>query len=757
MTHLDEYHFSPVYLSEPNSKLIVIASAQPYGYETFLIAGGGQLESPMSTSIKQVYPIPIVGVYDTVTGQYKRISYEFSDEEKFYFKEIDGRPIGVLVYDYKWGSKSLRLEEFVWRNVLYIKVTVLQTDNPINVLVSFATSNEATGSVNTDASPYVVAYSVGDEYWALTCDRTDTYYLGNSTQDVNTGDFDETQNSVTNEVPSWGVGKKNLSTGDEMIIAMVVDEVSLANAISKARNAISDFDSTYSTVINFWKAVVDEIQSHMGNIPDEWQYAVYTSCIHILMMSYYTDVDKLYVPAAPWTYYQNFMRDTAWVIMGLCHFLPTYAKHMIKWFLDAPLTGEVSPPADFLHANAYYYGFTRYANGRATDYGAVFLYTLAEYFRATEDYDFLKDCEALILDIINNWAKVYYREDENWIGAHMIAPHDHDYWDDYSPVTHDIPKLYESYIDVIWAHALKSIIPYLEILGRTEDAEWCRKAYNNLIDGLEDYRREDGGFNYCIRSDTNEVSTVRTSQASLFAAIFFGDKKAWKWLWNNQDIFSLEGLNFPAVVKFDEGSGYGNWVPNIFWSAPMAHAIENSDDAFRSMRESSKLYVWRELIGVYNGGFAQNGEGIGGEPNFSWSYGAYLWACQKIWNETLWKKPTDTQPLHYLDYTMEKISEESGVGYVRIKAKGISGVKSAVIIRIPSRTGISNPIVYVEGGELVSYEVDGEELKVWFKPSSEVTISVYDSSWQIVWELAYLTLFFMIVNVFIFALKTFMS
>ena len=715
-----EFSGQPI-LHDPNGNIIIMPIGYPFNNSRQFMADHmgvmfhhGDVYKYGVKFLLEVYPMPNTGIYDTVEGTNFWINPDAGDNALCKWLEYDGKPVPAIYYNLIKNNKDITLKTFVWEDVIFHVYKVNSTNNPINLLYYIKT--EASDAyIDSSSTPYVII-DEREGYWiAYTCLDMDSYYLSTEDGYPSNGQFAGTPDAtVTNAQHFVGMAKHNLSSGDEAVFVIAFSYVSADDAASKARNAVANYSSAYNQFLSYWNAKNAEISKHLDGIPEKYHYYIYVACHQILNNAFLITENQMYVSSGLLYWNTGWIRDACRSAEGLVHFLPDDAIKILRFYKDV---------TNFKNALSYLMNFQPAGGMPMTDYGAVFLATLYEVYRETNDKTLLSDLEERLDDCLS-WIRDHISEDLR----HIEAPHPHDFWDDYSAYTSSVEKKYESFIDVIWCYGAKVLSYMLRELGRDDDADYCLKVYHKMLEGIEDYRTDDGGLWYAI--DTNDqVSQLYTTEANIRNAIYFGDEKCWDWLKKHIDKFDYDEVDIPCIVQFDAGGGYGPWCPHFSETAIMWNGIDGTTEALDAYLSASKIGVQRETIGNYNGRFSTM-INAGDAPTFPWSYGTFLWAMHRMFREPIWKKPTLDQPVHYLDPSCKKISEQYSNGIIEVKVNGIKGAKSFVKIYVPKSRFPSGIVVLVNGASDYTYEYDdsNEIVQVMFKPSSEVTITIMDSS-----------------------------
>jgi len=564
------------------------------------------------------YPAPVIAVDDNVLNAGYRVSEETGDKERAYFRKVEGLPVPEYVLEYWKSDLHVELKEFVWADVVYQIATVKDADDgkTVNILQSLRLEPEGNGRVEPAAEGYppICVVSFTDHWVAATCTGMDEYYVDDVWQNPEDGAFDEWKNQTSNELTCVGLGRSGLEKGDKVVFLWAWSEQSESDAIDRLKAAYDGWEKNEREMIGFWMEKLKPCLSVDERLRYYASVAVGQILAHICPDGF--------MPAAWLEYTQNFMRDTSWTAFGLVHFCPEEAKKILEWFAGA------SSIANNLKRD-YTDGV-----GNPTDYAAVFLITIGEYYKVTGDLTLIESLKTRIDECVS-WAK------QNYVAAdkHILAAHPHDFWDDYTRLS-AYSKKYESLIDVLWAEALRRAAVFLNDYGDSDDASWCEETSKALIEGLEDYRTPDGGFWYCITTD-DELVREYTSSAALYSALFFGDHKAWSWLVKNQYRLKFSTLPFTCITNFEETpESDTSWMPHVILSSYLSIKFQDDWSPMIDALNITALGILPEGAWAEDGGFIFSGEtgAARGGKSFPWTYGFLLYAAAHIHRSTLFDR-----------------------------------------------------------------------------------------------------------------------
>ncbi|WP_366923880.1 hypothetical protein MFMK1_000798 [Metallumcola ferriviriculae] len=602
-------------LSDPTSEIAMVLNDQISSVDirpflSMLLAKSGKRDVNTAIAAKTCD----MGYYPLVANTCNSENTSFETK----FKCKDGYPTGIVEWhyarDYNGKVRALDILSFSRNNVLYI-IADAQNINDLKIAMEWVGWDSGQPDKHDLSAAYEIYNGQGviwvEEHnsgWfaALSCTNMNEYQV-DSVQFTPIYALDETKTTVSHSSCFVGMGTDGLGERGSVVFAIAIGR-SKAEVMEKAVAGLSNWESEYTDAENMWCEYFSGLERQWF-APEAIKAKGYFSLMQILNLS----VGGYLSAGIPnWPY--NWVRDTAWAIHALIPIKPALAAQFLSWF-----EGK-----NMLTVNDFDIDGTGEYNYNNTDNAAVFLAAAGKYFRHTNDKQLLSGLKPQLDQLFT------YLED-NFIEAdrHILARHVHDYWDDYaSEITTSLVK-YESMVDILWIYALENLIPVYRSLGDNSRVTFGVNALSLLKQGLADYRREDGGFDYAIKQDGTLYDSVLTVPANIFAAWMLNDKSCFNWLKSRTAVATLGGLG----LQLDHGVGFSQsstgtakkkdiWFPHVCIIAMLA--AEEGD--LKPLKLLANNFPFGSLP-EYVQADLKNGNRLGylsGAWSFSWSYAAYL-------------------------------------------------------------------------------------------------------------------------------------
>lgn len=530
---------------------------------------------------------------------------------------VDGYPSGI--YEYSWmhqeDDKSLKARAFTWKNALLL---IADTNNindlkfGIEILDTGGSGSDCTGEYKTipdSGTPpqgcIVVQENISEWWLAAMSNPMNEYTLQNGPVNVQLP-LDEEKTAVTASRAIMAMGADGLG-GDKK--GRVVWAFSIATqdnfAIGNAYEALKNYERYEKEAEAWWRSFFAGAGEDW-KVDDELRYKGYLALQQIAAQTY-----QGWLSAGVPSWYTNFLRDSGWVVKALSHHRPALAREILNQFIGRIVIGK----------NAYTLGGVE-VPGTNSDNAAAFLIGLGEYCRVTGDYGLHPDLPRVARNLLG------YAE-TNFVPAdrHITVLPAHDYWDDYvDEINHALVK-YESYIDVTWIAALERMAPVFAAWGDQARELFCRETAVKLRAGLVDFRRDDGGLEYAIKTDGEIYATVLALPGTLMAAWLLDDAgckdalrtQAWGLGMKNSTVhYALAHSN--AADGADKASV---WGPHIPIAALIAAEHFGDESLVNLIRDSFKFGGFPEYVTmsrVYYPALAWASHA----PSFPWSHASVL-------------------------------------------------------------------------------------------------------------------------------------
>lgn len=332
-------------------------------------------------------------------------------------------------------------------------------------------------------------------------------------------------------------------------IAMMPTNMTDIEAKDAMINGLANWETEYKSAVEYWESFWSEYTDQWDNIDPEIRSKGLIAVQQIAAQSY-----KGALPAGTpnWINPGVWIRDSAWPLINIANIVPNFCKEVLSWFANAQsLAGHNSYTLDGVAKDI--------STVYNTDNSAVFLLASATIWENTHDILLFTALSSQL-----NAAMEYFTTTYVPGAKHILAKHPHDYWDEYplygGEMNVSLVK-YESFIDVLWAIALKAIAPVFDALGNSEKANYCRDSSASLILGLEDYRDSElaYGFHYAIKNDGTLYDTVIASPGNIYAARYLNDEGARRFLTDRENSAMLGMKNFNHRVCIN----FSNYRPSL--------------------------------------------------------------------------------------------------------------------------------------------------------------------------------------------------
>lgn len=531
------------------------------------------------------------------------------------FKSIGGYPSGILESFYKreYGNvKYFGITAFTWNEVLYM-IFDCQNVPELKISMEFYSwypdafdLSAAYEEVNGQGTIWIQDHTTG--LWVATaCTNMNEYQVSDTPINPTFNGLDETQNSVSHTRACVALGTSGMPDKGRVVfcISMGKTKDGVQNAVV---NGVQNWETALQQAEEFWASYFTDVNK-IWFAPDELKVRGYFALNQLAALQY-----NGFLSAGMPNWYFNWLRDTSWVIHSLVRARPSLARDLLVWFKDTTITNANDYDMDKVGEFGY----------NNTDNAAVFLAAAGKYWKHTKDTDALLEIKAQL-----DQALAYATENYSSADKHILAKHAHDYWDDYVPEIDVSQVKYESMVDVLWLYALELMAPAYYALGDLTRRQDCIDIATGLRDGLEDYRRSDGGLEYAIKTDDTLYNDVLALPDNIFAAWLLNDEQCRQWMKKRETVATLgmfgSNLNW-AVVFSQYASTYGQkehaWFPHFPIVALLA-AKEGDYQPMRLLLDSFPFGALPEYVKTsYDWGFSVM---YGSHAwTFAWSYASVL-------------------------------------------------------------------------------------------------------------------------------------
>ncbi|MGI5838596.1 MAG: hypothetical protein ACOX8W_02935 [bacterium] len=429
------------------------------------------------------------------------------------WRMVDGYPAGI--YEYSWinpaEDKSLKARAFTWKDALLM---IADTDNindlkfGIEILNTSLDNSNCTGEYKTipdsgdPAQGYIIVQENVSEWWIAGMSKPmNEYTLDDGPVNVQEP-LDEDQTAVTASRAIMAMGADGLGGTKKGRVVWAFSIATQDNfAWGRAYNALQNYEQYEREAEAWWRSFYAGVGENW-KVDDELRMKGYLALQQIAAQSY-----KGWMSAGVPSWYTSFLRDNGWIIKALAHHRPALAKDLLEMYVGHIVT----------NMNAVTLGGV-VITGANSDNAAAFLIGLAEYCNVTGDYK-LHHGMPIIANNLLSYAQTNFVARDR----HITVLDNHDYWDNYvDEINHELVK-YESYIDVTWIAALERMAPVYAAWGDKERERFCIETAAALRAGLADYRRDDGGLEYAIKTDGELYDTVLALPGTLMAAWLLDD------------------------------------------------------------------------------------------------------------------------------------------------------------------------------------------------------------------------------------------
>lgn len=339
--------------------------------------------------------------------------------------------------------------------------------------------------------------------------------------------LDEAKDTVTDSECYLGLGADGLGTGASTVVFCFSIQLEKAAAVSAAVAGLTNWQEKLKDAEADWAEYFAGLQGHIISLPVEHKAKVCNCLKELRTLSY----SNGYLAAGLPNWDHDFIRDTSWVIYGLCALGHPQGVKLAENFANF-FAGIDS----FVHANSYTIdGVRTESSMNQTDSAPTFFMAIGKLFEAT-GYDATAIKGAL--DVALSYVETNYSVTDK----HVLSLHAHDFWDDYVSEINTPWIKYESMIDVLWIAGLEAIAPVYTALGDTTRAAYCLATAASLRSSLEDFRNPTGGLYFAIKKDSGLYDTLEALPGTLYAAWLLDDEQCLnEVLYGSRHLLSLKG------------------------------------------------------------------------------------------------------------------------------------------------------------------------------------------------------------------------
>ena len=453
-----------------------------------------------------------------------------------------GLPMPIIDYTYTRRSENLDFKSrcFSYDETVFIPCNIqgkagirwsMQIDKD-NMSIAHYFSTQAKGNLHI----IIITLANTPTKFVFAQYPCNLWYIGDAFTDVASGDFTGTDTHTSTSSLAFGlsyadgswsnvdtcyaVSMPSATMSDADIQTKMIND--LVNRKTREQSALYYWDNFWSDYTDQWDDVETKIKSK-GMIS-----------VHQIAANTYKGGISSGVP----TWNLPYIRDAAWVLNSMARIVPTFCKTYLNWWINASsIAGLNGLALDGVQDVQYY---------NNTDNHAIFLIGIGSLWSELQS---VTDFSGVLPQI--QTALSYVKVNYNITDKHILAIHNHDYWDEY-PTYGGVMNVslvkYESVIDIFWAYGLKLIAPCFEALGDINNSDYCKQISEALILGLEDYREVNGGLQYAIKTDGTLYSEVVASPGTIYAAYLLDDEQCRVAL-QGKDLSSRLGLKFLDIEK----------------------------------------------------------------------------------------------------------------------------------------------------------------------------------------------------------------
>ena len=433
-------------------------------------------------------------------------------------------PIYEAVLQAPNDSQTYRSRLFGWEGVMYL-ATEVQAANRLTFYawlhsLSMAEVSDTTVETVGGQDLITVHESTSDQWFVIGMSPHNLIRV--DTAGFDAGSFVNLTDAISADKCYFCIGQEPMAfaSNNESLIcfAIGVDKAVTQAKVAAALNAGTE--TAYDAALAYWTGFFEGLREKWISVPATLRYKGYVALQQIAMATYNPDGDGAWMSAGPGTWYQNFIRDTAFCIKSLAKVQPALAGKMLDWFVNGP---DPTEPID--GTNAYGIDGLEVGEYNNTDNAPTFLLAVGEYYAATKDLARMTALQDQIESALV-YCQTYYVPADGQIEA----KHPHDFGDDGEDVFPLADIKYESTIDILWIAGLEAIAPVFTALGDTANATYCTETATALRAHLEEFRQPSGLLTHSIKPDDSLQTVGYYGSSIIYDAWLLGNETSWEWM-----------------------------------------------------------------------------------------------------------------------------------------------------------------------------------------------------------------------------------
>jgi hypothetical protein len=475
------------------------------------------------------------------------------------FMPVDGYPSGIYEWwrDHPQSLQNANGYLFAWQGVFYY-LTRLENHDWQRIIGEF----HGTDVIPDDVGGKVEAVG-GHDLVVLEDRQADQFLVMGATPQTERGVRLDVPITTDGGIPAgnegpvsctpgmnqklyWGLGTSGLphpGRTSEILTCMAVStneaEAKAAVATALTNGWLAAFEAAQS----YWAAAMAGLRERWLRLPAEVRVKGYMAVQQLIMHTYLPDAQGAFLGAGAGQWYQNFIRDTSWVVRALAKPRPGMAADLLDWFANVAATVEGH--------NAFGLDGLEVANTNNTDNAATFLLAVGEYYRLTNDWERMVALQPQL-----NAALLYAQTNYSAVDGHILALHPHDFADDGHPTLPVALIKYESMVDVLWIAGLEAAKPIFARLGDAPRASFCTTTANGLRAHLADYYAPGTTrLVHSLKPDASQQDAGWYLPSYLYDAWLLGNADSYAWLTKSKPVLGIKGcpLRYSTAINGTPG------------------------------------------------------------------------------------------------------------------------------------------------------------------------------------------------------------